>query len=92
MSIVFSKYPYVQKFAIATGIVFGLCLSGCSPSENVSESPVQEIGDTAQNPNRKNKKVILTTFTVLADMARNVAGDKAIVESLTKPGGGDSRL
>lgn len=86
MSIVFRQHLYVQKLAIATGIVFGLCLSGCSPAENVSESPVQEIGDTAQNPNTKNKKVILTTFTVLADMARNVAGDKAIVESLTKPG------
>ncbi|WP_286145459.1 metal ABC transporter substrate-binding protein [Thalassobius sp. I31.1] len=28
----------------------------------------------------------VTTFTVLADMARNVAGDVAIVESITKPG------
>ncbi|MBB3994251.1 manganese/iron transport system substrate-binding protein [Sulfitobacter undariae] len=28
----------------------------------------------------------VTTFTVLADMARNVAGDAAIVESITKPG------
>jgi manganese/iron transport system substrate-binding protein len=29
---------------------------------------------------------VVTTFTVLADMARNVAGDAAEVESLTKPG------
>ncbi len=29
---------------------------------------------------------VLTTFTILADMARNVAGDRAEVESLTKPG------
>ena len=29
---------------------------------------------------------VLTTFTILADMARNVAGDVADVESLTKPG------
>lgn len=29
---------------------------------------------------------VLTTFTVLADMARNIAGDKADVESITKPG------
>jgi manganese/iron transport system substrate-binding protein len=29
---------------------------------------------------------VVTTFTVLADMARNVAGDAADVESLTKPG------
>lgn len=28
----------------------------------------------------------ITTFTVLADMASNVAGDVAIVESITKPG------
>ncbi len=29
---------------------------------------------------------VVTTFTILADMARNVAGDLADVESLTKPG------
>lgn len=32
------------------------------------------------------KTQVLTTFTVLADMARNVAGDTADVESITKPG------
>lgn len=29
---------------------------------------------------------VVTTFTVLADMAREVAGDAAVVESITKPG------
>lgn len=29
---------------------------------------------------------VVTTFTVIADMARNVAGDAAIVSSITKPG------
>lgn len=29
---------------------------------------------------------VVTTFTVIADMARNVAGDAAWVESITKPG------
>ncbi len=28
----------------------------------------------------------ITTFTVIADMARNVAGDVAVVQSITKPG------
>ncbi|MCX8965744.1 metal ABC transporter substrate-binding protein [Erwinia psidii] len=28
---------------------------------------------------------VITTFTVIADMARNVAGDAAVVESITKP-------
>ncbi|MFC7739328.1 metal ABC transporter substrate-binding protein [Roseomonas sp. GCM10028921] len=31
-------------------------------------------------------KRVVATFTVLADMARNVAGDGAVVESLTRPG------
>lgn len=35
----------------------------------------------AQAPKR-----VVTTFTVIQDMAQNVAGDKAIVESITKPG------
>ena len=32
------------------------------------------------------KPKVVTTFTVIADMARNVAGDAAEVESITKPG------
>ena len=34
----------------------------------------------------QDKVKAVTTFTVIADMARNVAGDAAIVESITKPG------
>ncbi len=40
-------------------------------------------GKTAK---RSGRPVVLTTFTILADMARNVAGEHADVESLTKPG------
>ncbi len=32
------------------------------------------------------KKKVLTTFTIIQDMAQNVAGDAAVVESITKPG------
>ncbi len=32
------------------------------------------------------KMKVVTSFTVIADIARNVAGDAAIVESITKPG------
>lgn len=32
------------------------------------------------------KKRILTTFTIIQDIAQNVAGDVAVVESITKPG------
>ncbi|WP_244665772.1 metal ABC transporter substrate-binding protein [Pseudorhizobium halotolerans] len=34
----------------------------------------------------EDKPKVVTTFTVIADMARNVAGDVADVESITKPG------
>lgn len=39
----------------------------------------------AENENEDKFKAV-TTFTVIADIARNVAGDAAIVESITKPG------
>jgi ABC-type Zn uptake system ZnuABC Zn-binding protein ZnuA len=32
------------------------------------------------------KKTVLTTFTILADMARNVGGDRITVNSITRPG------
>lgn len=32
------------------------------------------------------KKRVVTSFTIIADMAREVAGDAAVVESITKPG------
>ncbi len=34
----------------------------------------------------KDRPYVLTTFTILADLARNVAGDRLLVESITKPG------
>lgn len=52
-------------------LVMVVLLSGCSGE--------QAPGDTG-------KFKAVTTFTVIADMARNVAGDAAIVESVTKPG------
>lgn len=40
---------------------------------------------SAQAQDVKPKRIV-TTFTILEDIAQNVAGDKAIVESITKPG------
>jgi manganese/iron transport system substrate-binding protein len=42
-------------------------------------------GDSAP-PADGGKKRVVTSFTIIADMAREVAGDAAIVESITKPG------
>lgn len=69
------------------GLLLGVWLSGCSSP--TTEPQTKQNGDssaTASDSTKKDKKVILTTFTVLADMAQNVAGDKAIVQSITKPG------
>lgn len=41
---------------------------------------------TAFSAHAEDRFKAITTFTVLADMASNVAGDAAIVESITKPG------
>jgi manganese transport system substrate-binding protein len=70
-----------QQFGMATpkgakiaglALLVGFWLSGC--------------GSSPDRSTQTDRKVILTTFTVLADMARNVAGDKVNVESIVKPG------
>jgi manganese/iron transport system substrate-binding protein len=42
-------------------------------------------GDSGRS-SEQGKKRVVTSFTIIADMAREVAGDAAIVESITKPG------
>lgn len=45
-----------------------------------------ESGLSANAPMQDGRLKVATTFTVIADMARNVAGDLAQVVSITKPG------
>ncbi|GAB3597608.1 metal ABC transporter substrate-binding protein [Microbacterium tumbae] len=59
----------------ATLIVSALLLAGCSSTGNAP------AGGPADD-----RPVVLTTFTVLADIAQNIAGDHLQVGSLTKPG------
>lgn len=49
-------------------------LWGCNP-------PAANQSDDTSRPKR-----VVTTFTIIQDMAQNIAGDKMIVESITKPG------
>ncbi len=57
----------------AVGLGLGsLLLTGCASS--------------ASSASDDERPVVLTTFTVLADIAQNVAGDHIVVESITKPG------
>jgi len=69
----------IYPLKLISTLFLGLVLGGCAEQLS-SDRP-------NQNLNRKQEqKVIFTTFTVLADMVQNVAGDKVIVESLTKIG------
>lgn len=60
--------------ALIRVLAVGLALSGSMVLFGASTALAQE------------QFKVVTTFTVIADMARNVAGDAAIVESITKPG------
>lgn len=56
-------------------VILGLLACGCGGSDT-----------PGGRPNTGDKRRILTTFTILQDMAQNVAGTNAVVESITKPG------
>ena len=64
-------------------LLVGVFLSSCMQTTQKSQST---SNPTANSSTQTDQKVVLATFTVLADMARNVAGDKVKVESITKPG------
>ena len=63
----------IRLFFLAFSVLF---VTGCSfLSKN--DKPLKSVN---------NKPIVITTFTVLADIAKNVAGEKLIIQSITKPG------
>lgn len=81
---------HAKAILLTSGVAVALWLSGCAPSNNTTatsaSSENSENTELATDANTESKKKVLTTFTILADMARNVAGDKLIVESITRIG------
>lgn len=69
----------------AAAVALALLLSGCGGAGS-TESNTSTQRDTATQDNKSDKPVVLTTFTVLADIAQNVAGEHLQVESITKVG------
>ncbi len=67
-----AKFPttFERKFLLAALLIPTLWLMACDKKQ----------------PDENEKLLVVTTFTVIADMARNVAGDAADVVSVTKPG------
>ncbi|MCB7135967.1 metal ABC transporter substrate-binding protein [Cellulosimicrobium marinum] len=66
------RAPLTSGAALATTLALAACSAGT------------ESGSAAAGSD--DRPVVLTTFTVLADMAENVAGDHLRVESITKVG------
>jgi manganese transport system substrate-binding protein len=66
----------------------GLWLVGCNPQTvNVpANGDRPEMSEGQKGQDQDERKKVLVTFSVLADMAQNVAGDKLVVESITKIG------
>jgi manganese transport system substrate-binding protein len=68
-------HTWRSTFYPVLGLLLGTYLSGCT-----------QVGSDRAADEKAGRKVVLTTFTVLADMVQNVAGDRAIAESIPKPG------
>lgn len=61
----------LRSFGLSALVLAATILAGC---------------DSETTPAKSDKLKVITTFTVIADIAQNVAGDAATVESITKPG------
>ena len=71
----FKNKQIKETLTVAALLCLGASLSGCGGTPSSSS-------DSAA----PGKPLVLTTFTVLQDMAQNVAGDHLEVRSITKPG------
>ena len=69
-------------------ITLGMWLTACSGTDQTlsDTSNNTDTTDVAAESSTESKKKVLTTFTVLADIAQNVAGDKLNIESITRIG------
>lgn len=70
----FASRPLRGLQALAAASLLTFCLASCSGTADGSVTKPDE------------RPVVLTTFTVLADIAENVAGDHLRIESITKVG------
>lgn len=74
----------IKSLLVCAGLT--LALSGCSKPDNSQTAQVADQSTTQAANNNDDKMHVVTTFTIIADMAQNVAGDAALVDSITKAG------
>ena len=70
--------PALRRWAALAPAALLIGLAGCAPAASGDGAASVSGGD--------DRPVVLTTFTVLEDIAENVAGEHLRVESITKPG------
>lgn len=82
------RFSKSQNKLLIFTVLLGFTLIGCNGLSEINQSsnPESEQINNAELNKEEGKKKVLTSFTILADMARNVAGDKLIVESITRVG------
>ena len=78
----------VKVFACLVSVfVLGVWLTSCVSGDTNSPTNTNGSAPTSANSSdTDSKKKVLTTFTILADIAQNVAGDKLTVTSITRIG------
>ncbi len=87
-----------RGISLASSLMLGMWFTGCAAPEVTSSSEAtrneteaateapEVAAATSETADTQGKKKVLTTFTVLADIAQNVAGDALVVESITRIG------
>ncbi|WP_107670117.1 metal ABC transporter substrate-binding protein [Cyanothece sp. BG0011] len=76
-----------RGIVLMVSVTLGLGLISCTSGEVTEPSTQTDNGQTRElAADNQGKKKVLTTFTVLADIAQNVAGDKLDVQSITRIG------
>ena len=79
-----------QGIILFFSITLGMWLAGCNEKGGTlsTDTSKPKASDVAINGSldTEGKKKVLTTFSVLADIAQNVAGDKLNIESITRIG------
>ncbi len=76
-----------RGIVLTLSLILGVGLISCTSSEVTAPSTQTDNNQTTElAADNQGKKKVLTTFTVLADIAQNVAGEKLDVQSITRIG------
>ncbi|MEM9448774.1 MAG: metal ABC transporter substrate-binding protein [Cyanobacteria bacterium P01_E01_bin.6] len=80
------KNRVVKTSLVTASLLLGLWLSSCAPTKNTHTTDTSDTPASSSSAQTDTRKKVLTTFTLLADIAENVAGEQLIVESITRIG------